>query len=95
MQGGKGAQAFDAAFEKYAQALPKEYKDNFKKVTYAGPKSKQGKINLAQRSGGNVQIVKKAGGNKTDGISNLNEILSDDKIIEIKENPKDYPLWIY
>jgi len=86
--GGKKQQDFDSAFEKFAGKLTTEYKGQFKKVEYAGPKSKQQKINNAVRSGKQVEFVKKSGGNKTE-ITNMGELLSDDKVIEIKENPKE------
>ena len=87
---GKKGNDFESAFEKYAQMLPKDYKDQFKKVEYAGPKSKQAKINQAVRSGQTVTVVNKGGSNSTGGVANIGKLLNDDKIIEIKENPKEF-----
>ena len=86
--GGKKEKDFDSMFDKFAGKLTTEYKGQFKKVEYAGPKSKQQKINNAYRQGKNVEVVKKAGGNKTN-IVNVGQLLSDDVIIEVKTNPKE------
>jgi len=87
-QGGKKQADFDAAFDKYAKMLNQDYKNQFKKVEYAGAATKQQKINQAVRSGKQVEYVKKGGGNKNESVK-IGEILNDDSIIEIKENPKE------
>ena len=85
---GKKQADFDSAFDKYASMLTQEYKNQFKKVEYAGAATKQQKINQAVRSGKQIEYVKKGGGNKNEATK-IAEILNDDSIIEIKENPKE------
>jgi len=86
--GGKKQQDFDDAFNKFASKLTPEYKSQFKKVEYAGAKSKQQKINQAYRSGKDVEVVKKHEGNKTE-VSNIGKLLQDVKVIEVKSYPKE------
>ena len=85
---GKKQEDFDAAFNKFSGKLSTEYKSQFKKVEYAGPKKKQEKINQALKSGKGVEFVKKSEGNKH-VVANIGQLLNDDKVIEIKEYPKE------
>ena len=80
---------FDAAFEKFAKQLPKEYSDQFKKNENKGP-SKETKVKEAMRTGGKIEIVAKSSGNKAHPLTlNVGKILDDEHIIEIKEVPRE------
>jgi putative transcription factor len=80
---------FDAAFEKLANKLPQEYKEQFKRNEPKGP-SKETKIKEAMRTGGKVEIVAKSSGNKAHAQNlNIPKILEDEHPIEIKEVPKE------
>ena len=87
----KNQKDFDAAFEKFASKLPKDYKEQFKKPDYAGQNKKQSKVvNNALKQGKQVDHVVKSTGNKAhhDNI-NLAEALDDSKKIDIKTVPKE------
>ncbi len=88
--GGKKQKEFDAAFEKYASMLSKDYKDQFKKPDYAGNTKKQAKVvNNALKQGKHVDHVVKSTGNKAH-VNNINiaDALDDSKKIEINTVPK-------
>lgn len=79
---------FDAAFEKYAKQLPKEYSEQFKKNENKGP-SKEAKVKEAMRTGGKIEVVAKSSGNKAHPQNlNIPKILEDEHPIEIKEVPR-------
>lgn len=87
-QGGQKTSAFDAKFEKFANKLPKDYKEQFKKPDYKGP-SKDTKVRTAMRQGKNVEHVVKSKGNKAGGPDiNMAKVMDDEHVIEIKEIPK-------
>jgi len=78
---------FDDVFAKFANQLPKEYTQQFKRPeSTAGAKTV--KMRTAQRQG-KVEVVQKAGGNKKGEIANVGKLLEDDGIIEIKTTPKE------
>ena len=80
---------FDAAFAKFANKLPKDYTDQFKKPEQKGP-SKDVKIKEAVRMGKKVEIVTKTTGNKAHQPSlNVHKLLEDDHPLEIKTVPKE------
>jgi putative transcription factor len=80
---------FDAAFEKFSKKLPKEYTEQFKKNEVKGP-SKEAKVKEAMRTGGKIEVVAKASGNKAHPQNlNIPKILEDDHPIEIKEVPRE------
>jgi ribosome-binding protein aMBF1 (putative translation factor) len=81
------AKEFDDVFAKFAQQLPKEYVQQFKRPeSTAG--QKQVKLRTAQRQG-KVEVVQKSTGNKKGEIANIGKLLEDDGIIEIKTTPKE------
>lgn len=82
------ASDFDAAFEKFANKLPKEYTAQFKKNENKGP-SKEAKVKEALRTGKPLEIVSKGVGNKHGEIKNIGKLLADDAVLEIKEVPKE------
>jgi ribosome-binding protein aMBF1 (putative translation factor) len=78
---------FDDIFAKFAQQLPKDYVQQFKRPeSTAG--AKQVKLRTAQRQG-KVEVVQKTTGNKKGEIANIGKLLEDDGIIEIKTTPKE------
>jgi putative transcription factor len=78
---------FDSVFAKFANQLPKEYTQQFKRPeSTAG--AKQVKMRTAQRQG-KVEVVQKAATNKKNEIANIGKLLEDDGIIEIKTTPKE------
>lgn len=80
---------FDAAFSKFANKLPKEYLDQFKKPEQKGP-SKEVKIKEAVRMGKKVEIVSKTTGNKAHQQNlNVGKLLEDEHPLEIKTVPKE------
>ncbi len=88
-KGNKKQNDFDAAFEKYANKLPKEYSEQFKRPENKGP-SKETKVKEAMRTGGKVEIVAKSTGNKAHAQNlNIAKVLEDEHPIEIKEVPKE------
>jgi putative transcription factor len=85
---------FDAAFEKYAKTLTKDYIEQFKRPDIKVKSEKQ-KLNDAFRNGKTVEIVQKATGNKAHQKNlNLAKILNDDKVLEVKEVPKEIAIQI-
>ncbi len=80
---------FDSVFDKYAKTLSKDYKDQFKKPELNGPSQKQ-KLNDALRTGKRVEVVQKQTGNKAHALNlNMNKVLSDEGVLEIKVVPKE------
>lgn len=78
---------FDAVFAKFANQLPKEYTQQFKRPeSTAG--AKQVKMRTAQRQG-KVEVVSKSSTNKKGEIANIGKLLEDDGVIEIKTTPKE------
>ncbi len=88
-KGNKKTSDFDAAFEKFANKLPKEYSEQFKRPDNKGP-SKETKVKEAMRTGGKLEIVAKSTGNKAHAQNlNIHKILEDEHPIEIKEVPRE------
>jgi putative transcription factor len=80
---------FDSAFAKFANKLPKEYVDQFKRPDVKGP-SKDQKVKEAIRMGKKVEVVQKTTGNKAHAQNlNMAKILDDEQVLEIKEIPKE------
>jgi ribosome-binding protein aMBF1 (putative translation factor) len=78
---------FDDVFAKFAQQLPKEYVQQFKRPE-SSVGAKQVKLRTAQRQG-KIEVVQKTTGNKRGEITNVGKLLEDDGIIEIKTTPKE------
>jgi putative transcription factor len=76
--------AFETAFSKAASSLPKEYKDQFKKVDYKNKTNDQ-KVKDAMRQGKGVEIVSKGVKNSAHGNINIGKALNSD------EGPKTVP----
>ncbi len=83
--GGKKEDDFEKAFAKASGKLSTGYKDQFKKVEYAGAKTKQARIEQAKKTGKELEVVKKSTGNKTE--VNIGKLLEED--VDIKTNPKE------
>ena len=86
----KAARDYDAKFEKYANMLPKEYKDQFK--SNVKKPTQQQKVKDAVRTGKKVEIVSKNVGNKKGQISNVGKLLEED--IEMKTVPKEISIQV-
>ncbi len=79
---------FDSAFAKFANKLPKDYTEQFKKAEVKGP-SKETKLKDAVRLGKKIEVVNKGTSNKAHGTNlNVGKILDDENPLEIKEVPK-------
>lgn len=78
---------FDSIFEKYAKELPKEYLQQFKKTENKSVVEKV-KKREAQRTGKIEHVVKAAGNKHTEAI-NIPKLLDDEKVLEVKETPKE------
>ena len=78
---------FDSAFEKMSSMLTKEYKDQFKKVEYAG-NSKKEKVKDSLRKG-NAVIVTKKTDNKHEKQIDLKKALDPEVEYKQKEVPKE------
>lgn len=78
---------FDAVFAKFANQLPKEYTQQFKRPESTAA-AKQVKMRTAQRQG-KVEVVQKAATNKKNEVANIGKLLEDDGVIEIKTTPKE------
>lgn len=84
----KKQNAFDEAFAKFANKLPKDYVDQFKRPETKGP-TKDQKIKQAMKMGKKVEVVAKSTGNKAHPQNlNIGKLLDDTEVIEIKEVPK-------
>ncbi len=78
---------FDAIFHKYAKELPKEYLQQFKK-TEDKSAAVMAKKKEAQRTGKIVHVVKAAPNKQAETI-NIQKLLDDEGILEIKVTPKE------
>lgn len=83
---------FDSAFDKFAKKLTPDYKNQFKKVEYAGPKTQAEKIKQAQRMGQRVEVVNKGTGNKK-LIANVGHLL-EEGVDAGMDNPRELAIQV-
>ena len=77
---------FDAAFDKYANMLGNDYKQQFKKVEYSDTKGQKVKDSLRK---GNQVIVDKGTSNKNSKGVNIAKALDTENEIQVKTVPKE------